>query len=65
MSARVPVYDTGMLIALADRKAKTRGLPLNPVHTTHREVIHRCRRASQPDTPVSRCVLSESGSPTK
>ena len=36
MSARVPVYDTGMLIALADRKAKAVAL-----HEGLRSVPHR------------------------
>jgi len=36
MSSRVPIYDTGMLIALADRKAKAMKL-----HEIAREAAHR------------------------
>ncbi|WP_206282813.1 hypothetical protein [Streptomyces chilikensis] len=39
MSARVPVYDTGMLIALADRKAKAVHLHEAMRGTPHRAVV--------------------------
>lgn len=39
MSARVPVYDTGMLIALADRKAKAVRLHDGLKATPHRAVV--------------------------
>ncbi|MEV0218450.1 hypothetical protein [Streptomyces sp. NPDC050704] len=39
MSARVPVYDTGMLIALADRKAKAVALHSGLKATSHRALV--------------------------
>ncbi|MEU1277091.1 hypothetical protein [Streptomyces sp. NPDC005805] len=39
MSARVPVYDTGMLIALADRKAKAVHLHEGLKATPHRALV--------------------------
>ncbi|WP_327377374.1 hypothetical protein OG393_27535 [Streptomyces sp. NBC_01216] len=39
MSTRVPVYDTGMLIALADRKAKALALHDGLKRTPHRALV--------------------------
>ena len=39
MTVRVPVYDTGMLIALADRKAKAQRLHAGLLQTAHRAVV--------------------------
>ncbi|WP_326610951.1 hypothetical protein OG949_15920 [Streptomyces scopuliridis] len=39
MTVRVPVYDTGMLIALADRKAKAVALHAGVRNTPHRAVV--------------------------
>ncbi|MGW2396321.1 hypothetical protein ACWCYY_07175 [Kitasatospora sp. NPDC001664] len=39
MTARVPVYDTGMLIALADRKPKAVALHARLKDTPHRAVV--------------------------
>lgn len=39
MSARVPVYDTGMLIALADRKAKAVALHEGRHAVPHRALV--------------------------
>lgn len=39
MSARVPVYDTGMLIALADRKAKAVHLHAGLKDVPHRPIV--------------------------
>ncbi|MEZ0069170.1 putative nucleic acid-binding protein [Streptacidiphilus sp. MAP12-20] len=39
MNARVPVYDTGMLIALADRKAKAVRLHESLKATPHRAIV--------------------------
>ncbi|NGO12207.1 hypothetical protein G5C60_32535 [Streptomyces sp. HC44] len=39
MSARVPVYDTGMLIALADRKAKAVALHNGLMAAPHRALV--------------------------
>ena len=39
MTARVPVYDTGMLIALADRKAKAVLLHAGLKDAPHRAVV--------------------------
>lgn len=39
MTVRIPVYDTGMLIALADRKAKAVALHQNLRETPHRALV--------------------------
>ncbi|WP_017539749.1 hypothetical protein [Nocardiopsis halophila] len=39
MSIRVPVYDTGMLIGLADRKAKAAQMRQGLVGTRHRAIV--------------------------